>query len=231
MLATLKATIPHNQFVVMSAASAGIVATAITHPLDTWAVYRQTGYRSRVCTLPMLYRGIGPALLQSTIVYGAMIGSYELFRSHYNMSLVAAASLSAFPESIIRGPLEAIKNLRQTNQPVPNLLSRNGARFCGIGFAYCLAREVPGNIAYFYCYEEARNRGWGPFISGTAAATGFTACCYPLEALRAQAVTGMKKQITFRGSGFYWMRCVGITSILFSTYEWLNTSSTFSTNG
>jgi hypothetical protein len=210
---------------VIYAAAAGVLAVGVTHPLDTWVVHRQTGRQLPSLEPRVLYRGVVPALAQASIIYGAMLGSYELLRKDYKMSVVVAAALSAIPESIVKGPLEAAKNLKQTKQPLPPILSTAALRLCGIAFVTCLAREVPGNMAYFYCYEESRHLGLSPALSGGAAATGFTLCSYPLETLRAQMVTGARKELTWRGVGPYWLRGVAVTACLFSSYEYFNTET------
>jgi hypothetical protein len=169
----------------------------------------------------VLYRGLVPAILQASIIYGVMFGSYEILRGDFGMSIIAAGGLSAIPESAVKGPLEAIKNLYQTKQALSaskQALSKQALT----AFWSCLAREVPGNIAYFYCYEESRRRNFSPALSGAAAATGFTMASYPLEALRAQTATGAKRELTLRGIGPYWLRGVAVTACLFSAYEHFN---------
>ena len=212
----------------MYAAAAGVVAVAVTHPLDTWVVYQQTGRRlpSVRASPGVLFRGLPPALVQASIIYGAMLGSYEWLRGEHGVSVVAAAALSAIPESMVKGPLEAVKNMRQTQQCLPRLPSVAALRLAGVGFAACLARELPGNIAYFYSYEEARRRGWGTVVAGAAAATGFALCSYPFEVLRAQLVTGAKREWTLRGMGPYLLRGIAVTSCLFTAYEAFNVETT-----
>ena len=211
------------------AACAGVVAVALTHPLDTWAVSRQTSH-SLPGGMRVLYRGLGPALIQAGLIYGVMLGTYEHLRNEMSASVVAAAALSAVPESMVKGPLEAVKNMKQTKQTIPSLISIKALRLGGIGFAACLAREVPGNVAYFWCYESSRRKGFSLAVSGALAATGFTLCSYPFEVLRAQVVTGAPKQITFRGIGPYLVRGIAVTSCLFTSYEWFNASTVLGRN-
>jgi len=94
------------------AALAGVLATAVTHPLDTAAVFRQTG-RALPVSIGLYYRGPGPACIQGALIYGAILGGYEVLRG-IGWNLIPAAAASALPESLVRGPLDALKNLRQT---------------------------------------------------------------------------------------------------------------------
>ena len=202
----------------ISAALAGVFAVALTHPIDTWVVHRQTS-RNLIFTPKVLYRGIVPALSQAALIYGIMLGTYEHLSTQYNYSHAVAGAISAIPESLIKGPLEAIKNNKQTNRPAlpPGLEARTRFLFWSIGGM--LLREVPGNVAYFCTYEECRKQGINPFLSGCAAATAFTALVYPLDAIRAQKVTGKATKFTFKGVVPYWIRGMAVTGILFATYE------------
>lgn len=202
----------------LNAAAAGVVAVALTHPLDTWVVHRQT--RRQLCfkKISVLYRGITPALGQAAIIYGVMLGTYEYLRQK-EFTPVYAGALSAIPESMVKGPLEAIKNNYQTDRPsLPNGLKARVKFLCWSTFGMLL-REIPGNICYFWTYEECRKANISPFLSGAAAATTFTAAVYPLDAFRAQKVTGVKTKFTFKGVVPYWIRGMAVTGILFTTYE------------
>ena len=63
--------------------------------------------------MTQLYRGIGPACLQATMIYGAMLGTYEIARQDFGLSVYTAAATAAIPESMVKGPMEAIKNRSQ----------------------------------------------------------------------------------------------------------------------
>ena len=54
-----------------NAAVAGVFAVALTHPLDTLTIHRQTNRRIQF-TPTVLYRGLPPALFQAAIIYGVM---------------------------------------------------------------------------------------------------------------------------------------------------------------
>ena len=202
-----------------SAALAGVFAVACTHPVDTWVVHRQTS-RTLELRPSILYRGLYPALGQAALIYGVMLGTYEHLSSTYGCSPAVAGALSAIPESIIKGPLEGIKNNKQTNRPA--LPAGFAARldFLFWSTSGMLLREIPGNVAYFCTYEYCRKKHeLSPFVSGAAAATAFTALVYPLDALRAQKITGKVPMFTLKGVVPYWIRGMLVTGILFATYE------------
>ncbi len=205
-----------------SASVAGVFATVLTHPLDTWAVHRQTGKMlPRPWRMRYLFKGVGPAVGQATLIYGAMLGTYEMMRQDFGFSITLAAAASAIPESLVKGPLEAIKNLTQCGLSLPRTIG-GGARLFTIGFVGMCAREIPGNIAYFYTYEKMRaNERFAPFVSGVGAATAFTVVAFPLDALRSQAVTKSKLRYTWHGVGPYWIRGIFVTGSLFAAYEHL----------
>merc|ERR1712166_1067322 len=132
----------------VASAGAGVVATAISHPLDTWAIHRMVGKPLHLSPAN-LYRGIGPACLQAVAIYGAMLGSFAVMREHLGYSMVVSAMVAAVPEGLVKGPLEALKNLRQTKTPV-------SGRVLAVGTVGMLCRELPGNVAYFGAYEAVR---------------------------------------------------------------------------
>ena len=100
------------------------------------------------------FRGIGPASLQGALVYGVLLGAYESFRTA-GFSLPVASGISTVFESIVRGPLEVIKNLQQTvlrpTGPQLAMTMINGT----VGTAI---REIPNNLLYFGCFEFFRQR-------------------------------------------------------------------------
>ena len=235
----------------LASASAGVIATALTHPLDTWAVHRMLN-RPVELKLSVLYRGVGPACLQSAAMYGAMLGSFGYCREHLGWSMLISAMVSAVPESLVKGPLETLKNVRQIGGvgSVPLRLMARGT----LGM---LAREIPGNVAYFGSYELVRGTPkevevWkndegrraeeavhtmsiaslsrSPFIAGVAAATAFTALVYPIDAMRAQMIVNnvpltpaglATLRPTYRGALPYLTRVVFLTGFLFSTFEYM----------
>ena len=201
--------------------AAGIFATVLTHPLDTFVVHRQTGRRLGSWSLPVLYRGVGPATAQAAVIYGAMIGTYEWFRQKKQFSIPAAAALSAVPESLVKGPLECLKNLKQTGRRLPGTAAGRLRLLCLATLAMC-AREVPGNVAYFGSYELARERNFGPLASGATAGAAFTALVYPIDAIRTQVISGCARlKPTYAGCLPYLVRAVTITSVLFASYEYV----------
>ena len=153
-----------------------------------------------------------------------MLGTYEIAREHFGLGVAAAALASAVPESMVKGPLETLKNLSQTAvRPVslPATLFR--------GTAAMLLREVPGNVAYFWTYERIRGEGrhashWtrSPLLAGVGAGAAFALAVYPIDSIRAQVVTGCQwrdVRPSYRGFGPYIVRAMAITGALFGTYE------------
>jgi hypothetical protein len=249
-------------------AAAGIFATILTHPLDTATVLRQTKQQGQLVGwrkgsfkegAQLFYRGLGPALFQASLIYGVMFGVYETLRTPsrndtdggssggsggdrgrcgWGWGLIPTAMAVALPEAAVKGPLESLKNLRQTKSvhlprgtPVIRSLLASPA-LTGIllkGTALMVAREIPGNLAYFGGFEAVRGappRQPAPLCTqlagGAAAATCFTICLFPVDSFRAQVVTGIPWKMarpSYRGVGFYWCRAVAFTSILFAGWE------------
>ena len=199
-------------------ACAGIFATVLTHPLDIWVVHAQTGRRDQLKAalrtegVRVFLRGLGPATLQAALIYSVMFGTYDLFRDHFHQPYYIAAALAAFPESAVKGPLEAFKNLRQTNRPIRAMAIAQGT----FGM---LLREVPGNVAYFGAYETVFEKSGSALLGGMCAGVAFTGCVYPLDAMRTQLVTGVPLRFTYRGSGQFLVRAITITGLLFASLE------------
>lgn len=199
--------------VLLCSSLAGIFATACTHPIDTWVVHRAANLKLASTSVRHLFKGIVPAATSSAIIYGAMLGSYEYLQSGLGYSPTSAAMLAAFPEGMVKGPLEAIKNRMQTNTAV-NL----GAM--ARGTLSMIAREIPLNVLYFGTYSHFR--GPSPLEQLTAgAAAGFVSCLvlYPLEALRVQWVVGAPLRFTFQGGAGFTLRGTMQTALLFGGYE------------
>ena len=217
-------------YIFAASSAAGVTATVATHPLDTIVVHKQTGRAlpAGIWRQPrVLYRGLGPACLQAVAIYGAMLGTYEIARQKYHLGVVAAAAVSAVPEALVKGPLETVKNLRQTKIAHP----RGGlALTLARGTAAMMAREIPGNIAYFWAYEAVRGDGrpqhapWyrRPLAAGCAAGTAFALAVYPIDSARTQIVTGRRLRDvrpTYRGFLPYLCRATSLTAVLFWAYE------------
>ena len=200
-----------------SSAAAGVLGTALVHPLDTAAVLRSTGQPlPRWQQAHQLYRGLGPAALQGALIYGALLGCFEWFMSR-GCTLPQAAALSAIPEGLVRGPLEAWKNLTQTRT---NLRGSQLGRSLVQGTIGTLAREVPGNTVYFMMYDRMRNSSYGAVLSGLCTGAVYTLVVYPIESMRTQLVTGVRPvRPTYRGSGPYLARAALITCFVRSFYE------------
>ena len=205
-----------------NAAIAGVCAVALTHPIDTYVVNRQTN-RILQPTFTTLYRGLLPALGQAAIIYGVMLGSYDYLKQR-DFTPALAGAVSAVPESMVKGPLEAIKNNRQTGRPSWPCGIAARVNFLAWSTAGMMLREIPGNVCYFWTYEECRKRQWHPFFAGAAAATAFTAAVYPLDAYRAQMATGAPRRFTWQGVVPYWTRGMLVTGILFTCYEALQST-------
>lgn len=201
--------------------AAGVVATVITHPLDTWTVHLQTG-RQIELRPRVLYRGLTPACLQASIIYTAFLGSYDYVRRELDCSVLLAASASALPESLVKGPLETLKNLHQTKRALPKTL-KGRAQLALKGTMALVCRELPGNMAYFTSYDWVRQQGYNAFLGGAVAGACFTFASYPIETMRSQLVTGKKIRPTMRGIGPFITRAMVVTAVLLQTYDWTAT--------
>jgi hypothetical protein len=187
-------------------AIAGVLSTAIAHPFDTIAVYMSTN-RPLPHSCSSLYRGLGPAIFQGAVIYGALLGGYETLLS-LGLPMLIASALSAVPESLLRGPFEAIKNLQQTEH-VPDGGWKGRARTILIGTLGTLGREVPGNIVYWHTQSYVRSHGGASWLAGAITGVTYTLAVYPIESMRTQMVTGVKKmRPNYRGLGSYFIRAV-----------------------
>ena len=117
-------------------------------------------------------RGVGaPSALGSAVFFGAMQFTYASLRE-LGFSPLAAGALSGVPEALLRGPVEAFKNLRQAGEicggasaaararrarsrpPRPRGALAADARSKGTAAMGC--REIPGNAIYFSVFDAAR---------------------------------------------------------------------------
>lgn len=203
-------------------AFSGVVAAAVTHPLNTLGVHKQTG-RKIQCRPSLLYRGLGPACLQASLVYSIFLGSYDCAHGQLGCSVTVAAVASAVAESAVNGPLETLKNLRQTGQKLPLLVSARASILLK-GSLGLLCREIPGNEVYFCSYEWTRFKGLNALLGGVVAGACFTAVTFPLDSMRVQLVTGRPVWPTFRGFGPLLLEATVETAVLFSVYEMLTTT-------
>jgi|EP00670_Eutreptiella_braarudii_P002606 hypothetical protein len=199
-------------------ALSAVCATILTHPVDTLVVHRQTG-KPRPTNLRGMYRGGAMACLQNGLTFGILFGSYDFFRAPsehggLGMALVPGAAMAAFPETIARGPLEAVKNMVQLQQRI-NL--RRVAKASGV----MLCREVPGNIAYFTTYEMARAHGAGALVSGALAGVTFAFLTFPIDTIRTQVAAGQRPRPSYRGVSGFALRIGGYGALMFAFNEFL----------
>jgi hypothetical protein len=152
------------------------------------------------------YRGLGPAVFQGALVYGVLLGTYEKLISDHGFSWYAASLLSTIPESIVRGPLEAVKNMQQTlYRPTGKELVRTLAK-ATFG---TWVRECPGNLVYFGTFDYMRkNTECSTIVSAAVTGALFGAIVFPLEAIRTQVATGKPVRLTYQGAMPYICRSV-----------------------
>ena len=157
-------------------------------------------------------------------MYGAMIGFYEVFKD-MGFSPNMAAVLSAVPEGLIKGPLDAHKIIQMTG-------ATSSLRVYLKGTAAMLVREVPGNFVYFGTYRNIKPRleaqgyaGTGTnLLSGGLAGSAFVLCTYPIDTARVQIVTGKavhEIKLTYKGCGVQMVRASILTAALFASYEYI----------
>uniref|UniRef100_A0A7S1NVJ8 Mitochondrial carrier protein n=1 Tax=Eutreptiella gymnastica TaxID=73025 RepID=A0A7S1NVJ8_9EUGL len=199
----------------MCSALAGMAATFLTHPIDTWAVNRAAFGSLRV-PLRLLARGLPTAVLSSAVIYGMMLGVYDSIKLMGFGSLQAAV-LTALPEGLVKGPLEAVKNRQQVGvRPSAAVLAR--------GALGMVVREMPLNVIYFGTYEAMTGPSSAEqFHAGCLAGLVSGALMYPLEALRVQYVTGTPLRLTYQGGSGFIFRGTIHTGLLFYMYERLLT--------
>lgn len=196
-------------------AMAGATGTAVSHPFDTWAVFRAT---NRPLPTPLaFYRGVTVSCTQNALVYGVLLGTYEKLISEHGFSWYTASLVSTIPEAAVRGPLEAWKNMQQTlYRPVGEEL----VRMLGKATFGTWIRECPGNLIYFGAFDYLRNSTDCSTIVA-AALTGalFGAVVYPLEAIRTQVATGKPIRFTYRGAMPYIGRSVTMITCTFTAFK------------
>jgi hypothetical protein len=184
-------------------ALAGGIATFCTHPLDTMLVRRQCGQAGGLLAAG-LWRGVVPATAGGFLFFGQMQFTYGLLVGA-GLGPAAAGAASGLGEALLRGPIESIKNLRQTGCVIAN---SGLSRLLVKGTAAMACREIPGNAVYFAAFAtamEAQKRGPDTFagnaIAGACAGTAWALLLHPVDALRVQYVTDKPLQLTYRGIG------------------------------
>jgi len=226
-LSTFGTAVPgsvHGLMPAVYSAMAGATGTAVSHPFDTVAVFRATN-RPLPWRTPIAFcRGLGPAVMQGAVVYGVLLGTYEKLTWEYGFSWYAASLISTVPESIVRGPLEAWKNMQQTlyrprGSELAKLLSK-----ATLG---TFVRECPGNLVYFGGFDFFRKSkvikeyfgDSSTIVAGALTGTLFGAIVFPLEAIRTQIATGKPIQLTYRGALPYIGRSTTMIAVTFAAFK------------
>ena len=201
-------------------AAAGAIGSAISHPFNTWAVFRSTNRPVPWGTPLAFYRGLAPASLQGAIVYGVLLGTYEKLVKVYGFEWYTAALISTVPESIIRGPLEAVTNMQQTlHRPTGAALVKTLAK----GTFGTWVRECPGNLVYFGAFDYIRsNTDSSTLVASTVTGALYGAVVFPFEAMRAQVSTGSPIRFTYQGAMPYIGRCVTMIPGTFVSFKILS---------
>ena len=150
-------------------------------------------------------------------MYGLLLGTYESFRAD-GWSLPLASVISTLPESIVRGPLEAIKNMQQT------LRKPSGTELAMVllkGTVGTWVRETPGNLVYFSSFDYFRKyTDVSTLTAGAATGALLAAAVYPIEAMRTQYVTGIRPiRPTFRGGLPYMGRSITMVAGTMVAYK------------
>ena len=121
------------------------------------------------------------------------------------------------PESILRGPLEAITNMQQTlHRPTGAALMKTLAK----GTFGTWVRECPGNMIYFGAFDYIRNEtGSSTLVASTLTGALYGVVVFPLEAMRAQVSTGSPIRLTYQGAMPYIGRCTAMTIGTFLSFK------------
>ncbi|KAH8059446.1 hypothetical protein JL722_5475 [Aureococcus anophagefferens] len=210
---------------ILAGSIGGAVAKVFEHPLDTLKTRMQTSRPTvgalalaQRTTVASLYRGLGAPLLASgcenAILFTSFNATARLIHDGERDDMpftrvLLAASVSAVAVSHLLTPVEYVK-VRLQSAP---LLANPGAALVAAcadaisrrrrrplqGHCAMLAREVPGNVAWFSGYELAaraltpanrRRSELATCAAGAFAGMAYWAVPYPVDTVKSSIVAG-----------------------------------------
>ena len=214
---------------ILAGSIGGAVAKVFEHPLDTLKTRMQTSRPSvgalalaQRTTVASLYRGLGAPLLASgcenAILFTSFNATARLIHDGGRDDMpfprvLLAASVSAVAVSHLLTPVEYVK-VRMQSAPllanpgasargsiacVADAISRRGVAGLYKGHCAMLAREVPGNVAWFSGYELAaraltppnrRRSELATCAAGACAGMAYWAVPYPVDTVKSSIVAG-----------------------------------------
>jgi hypothetical protein len=129
-------------------ACAGIFGIIISHPFDTIKSNIQNNIYIKKYNLKILYKGLLPPLIGTSIEKSIVFGTYNHLQKLNNNTLINGF-IAGFIASFIITPYERLKIIKQNN--VQNF--KVNIRTLYSGFSMCIMRDSPGFAIYFTNYE------------------------------------------------------------------------------
>lgn len=227
---------------IVAATAAGIVTTAIGHPLDTIKVHLQTNpsigsttaAANHLLTQGVLFRGILPplcnAVIMNTVMFSVFHGVKDLVQgddddSHSLANSLLAGTISGFLTACISTPTDYFKIRAQLNRQ-RSVSLRNVFR----GHVANLGREGVFTMVYLGLYDRMSPSGF-PQIAAASSVTGGLAwiASYPFDTIK--TVMQSSSSLSYRqalaqiGNGYYrgcgasTGRAMLVTSLRMIVYE------------
>ncbi len=224
-------------------AVSGATGLLCSHPIDTIKSNIQNGTKIK-WSLRSLYRGVVPPLigmgLEKAIVFGIYQNIYKNIRSdsHEILKRGTAGAIAGFVCSFVVTPVDRIKILYQTNQPIHISNIRGFYR----GFSNTVTREMPGFAIYFNVYDKLKSLIDKPnfyhhFAFGAASGVTAWAFIYPQDLVKTRVQASNDLSLShiiktvyqecgvrgfFRGFHLAVVRAVPLHAGTLSMFEFLN---------
>ena len=168
-------------------AISGATGLLCSHPIDTIKSNIQNNTKIQ-WSIRSLYRGVTPPFigmgLEKALVFGTYQNVYNVINIDNDVVKTGVSGgIAGFVCSFVVTPVDRLKILYQTSQPIPKLNSLYR------GFGNTMTREMPGFAIYFNVYKNLKNRVKDPvfyhhLLFGAASGASSWAFIYPQDLIK-----------------------------------------------
>lgn len=209
----------------ISGGIAGCIQSIIGHPLDTLKTISQNKMLVPSYTIKILYRGLTPSLIQSSLLTGSSFYSNNYFYNVTHNNLLSSL-YTGFLGCLIICPLEQIKIQKQSqhdNSPLTLHYLRTSYRYM-----YLVSlREIPAITLYFSSYRYLRENQINIILGGGLSGCLSWLITYPIDTIKSRLQSGvctsLKESLLmgklYKGLSYCLVRAFLVNSASFYTYE------------
>lgn len=170
----------------------GVVKTILGHPLDTLRTLKQNNMKLDKIVWSDIYRGINPALIQSSLLSGTVFTVNE-YLYNYNKNSLLSGALSGTLVGLLTCPLDQTKIAQQVNLIKNESLVNFIKSYRNLNIV--LLKDVPTFAIYFSSYKYLKQYQFPYFLAGGISGCLTCFLTYPLSTVKTRVFSGLSPNI------------------------------------